>query len=116
MDDINLFNQGPSPSPSPSPSPDRPAPKTWAEKFELFHVENPDVYRAFCREVDKLWAKGFRRFGSQGVFWLIRANYGISAEGREFALNAGYAAHYARKYLRDHPERDGFFGLRELRT
>lgn len=115
MEAINLFTQTRTVQP-PAPPREAVGKMTWAERFQVFHAEHPDVYRAFCEIVDRLWSKGHKRFGCQGVFWMIRAEYGVDREGRQFSLPNGFSPHYARKYLADHPEREGFFELRELKV
>ena len=92
-------------------------PDGMAARFAAFHTLHPAVYSAYCQVVDELWRNGCRRFGSQGVFWVVRWKYAVNPEKDEgFKIPNGYSPHYARKYMADHPARAGFFELRDLKV
>jgi len=96
---------------------DQPCKSKMAERFEAFNREHPEVYEAYCKVADQLWQAGCRRFGSQGVFWVVRWKYAVNPDKRDgFKIPNGYSPHYARKYLADHPSRNGFFETRELKV
>lgn len=88
-----------------------------AARFAIFHAKHPAVYSAYCKVVDQLWNAGCRRFGSQGVFWVVRWKYAINPQKDEgFKIPNGYSPHYSRKYIADHPHRADFFATRELKV
>lgn len=94
--------------------PPRSAP-TMRDKFEAFHALHPEVYHAFCEEVEILWRQGHRQFGAQGVFWLVRAKHAVNTQrDHGFKISNNYSPHYARLYIEDHPYRSEFFQLKEL--
>ena len=103
MSEASLFDQ---------PDDDTPM----AKKFRSFDREHPEIYKAYCESVDELWNAGCRRFGSQGIFWVVRWKYEVNLKHHEgYKIPNGYSPHYARKYLRDHPHRPDFFETRELK-
>ena len=48
---------------------------------------------------------------------MVRWKYAVNPDKRDgFKIPNGYSPHYARKYLADHPSRNGFFETRELKV
>lgn len=87
-----------------------------AAEFLSFDALHPEIYDAFCHTVEQLWAAGCRRFGSQGVFWVVRWRFLVNPEKDEgFKIPNKYSPHYARKWLADNPDRSDFFETRILK-
>ena len=87
-----------------------------AGQFDVFNRAHPEIYTAYCKAVEDLWNAGCRRFGSQGIFWVVRWQYTVNPLRDEgFKIPNKYSPHYARKWLEDHPTRPDFFETRILR-
>jgi hypothetical protein len=101
----------------PSPPPDRPRRRTIEERFRAFHAARPDVYALFKRFAFELRRAGRGRYGAKSIMERIRwhlATSGPDAEG--FKLNNIMTSRYVRLLIREHPEFDGFFETRALKS
>ena len=88
-------------------------------RFETFHARHPDVY-------DKLVALAFTaawygrtRIGIGMLFEVLRWEWtlaGLPDDAEQWKLNNNYRSRYARLIMADHPELDGLFEVRELKT
>jgi hypothetical protein len=88
--------------------------KTWEQKFEEYHLENPHVYGLFIRYARMALDRGFTRFSAKAIFERLRWHYNFETkDAQEFKLNNSYTAYYARKAMREFPEFKDFFELRE---
>lgn len=96
-------------------TPERPASKLeaafWAE-----HRRRPLIYQLFCEFTAYAIARGRKNFGVSVIFERIRWETNIERGLDGFKVNNNHRAYYARLWMRDHPEHDGFFRTRELRA
>lgn len=90
--------------------------ETLDDRFWAFHEQNPHVYRALVQLARQLKAAGRRRFGIGALFERLRFEAALRTWGDEFRLNNNYRSRYARLIMRQEPDLDGFFELRELQT
>ena len=82
-------------------------------EFETFHQANPHVYRLFKRFTFDAIRAGRKRFSSDAVLHRIRWYTNIeTTDEAGFKINDHWTAFYARLFMRDHPEHEGFFALR----
>ena len=88
------------------------------EQFIKFDEDNPHVYELFCKFTWQAINAGRRHFGAAAVWQRMRWYTQIEAADRysSFKLNNNYHPHYARKFMDDNPEYEGFFRTRELRN
>jgi hypothetical protein len=96
----------------------RPLPKlSWEQKFEIYHSENPHVYDMFIRYGRMALSRGFTRFSAKAIFERLRWYYQFETKDeQDFKLNNSFTAYYARKAIKEFPEFEGFFELREKST
>ena len=89
-------------------------------RFEAFHARNPGVYAKLvnlayrARNLDHQ-----RRIGIGMLFEVLRWEWtllGLPDDAEEFKLNNNYRSRYARLIMADHPQLDGLFEIRELKT
>jgi hypothetical protein len=80
--------------------------------FEEFHKNNPDVYEMFVM-FSKQAAVNNKNYSARGVFHRIRWETSVNSNDRQFKLNDIWTAYYARKFMEDYPEYQGFFRLRK---
>jgi hypothetical protein len=86
---------------------------TLAQRFEIFHYDNPHVYRNLVQ-----LARQFREkrpdavIGIQMLFEVLRWNYWINVDSEEqFKFPNAFAAGYSRLIMRNEPDLDGIFKL-----
>src|SRR5210317_937939 len=84
------------------------------ENFEIYHSENPGVYELFCYYAI-LAASKRKHYSARGIFHQIRWHTMMREKDGEYKIDAGWTSHYARKFMEDHPEHDGFFETRVRR-
>ena len=85
------------------------------EKFEQYDKEHPYIYAGFVRYTMQV-AKKRDYFSAKAVFHRMRWDTAIGEAGADYKLNDGWISHYARKFMKDHPEYDGFFETRKRRV
>lgn len=87
------------------------------ERFQAFHRQHTEVYRAFERRALALAQRGYRRWGAAAIFEVLRYESAISGQPDDaYKLNNSFRAYYARMFLARHPELDGFFETRQQRS
>lgn len=85
------------------------------EKFELFHEENPHVYDMFCKFTMQAINRGHKRLSAWMVANRIRWETSIETTGNEYKISNDFIALYARKFMEDHPEHEGFFKIKAMK-
>ena len=84
------------------------------EAFDAYDKQNPEVFKLFLEYSEMALNRGFKKFSAKAVFERLRWYYQIEkSDMTNFKLNNNYTAHYARKLIREYPEFEGFFELRE---
>lgn len=79
-----------------------------------YHKQNPHIYEAFKRVTLKAIAKGFKHWGGDAVFQIVRWESSTSAEDWDgFKLNNNHRGFYPRQFMTEFPEHRGFFRLRK---
>lgn len=83
------------------------------EKFELFHRENPHVYRTLVR-LAREWVNqtGQRKIGIKSLYEVARWQLAIESSDPDYRLNNSYTAYFARLIMLQEPDLDGVFDLR----
>lgn len=93
------------------------AERTIQERFEDFHGRHPEVYAYLVALCFELQRRGFRHYGVRSLWERARWHFQVEKDlGEEFKLNDHYHSRYARLIMSKHPELNGFFELRELRS
>lgn len=84
-----------------------------AERFEIFHRENPHVYRTLVR-LAREWVNstGSRKLGIKSLYEVARWRLAIETSDPEYRLNNSYTAYFSRLIMRQEPDLDGLFNLR----
>lgn len=81
--------------------------------FWEYHRENPHIYRLFKRFALEAIDRGRKHLGAKMIFERIRWYTQVETTGDPFKINNNYHAYYARLFMRDHPDYDGFFRTRK---
>lgn len=80
--------------------------------FEQYDNENPQIWQAFIFYTMETIGKGFSNYSSRGVFEIIRWHSGVTGKGI-FKVNNNFSADYAKKFMKEFPQHDGFFRIRQ---
>jgi hypothetical protein len=87
-------------------------------KFRMFHMKHPEVYRELVKLARQWVAAGHHRLGIKTLFERLRWEWHISgiSDTDGFKLNNNFAPYYARLIMEENPELDGLFELRQIRA
>lgn len=78
-----------------------------------FHAKHPEVWRLFEQFTFQMIGRGFKHYSVNAVFERIRWEMDVGGDGIDtFKLNNNYRAFYARRFMKIHPQYDGFFRTR----
>lgn len=86
------------------------------ERFERYHRENPEVYELFKQFTFEAIKAGHKHIGPNIIFARIRWETSIRTTGSRYKVDEKYLPWYSRMFMADHPEYDGFFRTRRIRT
>lgn len=100
---------------SPLTEPDYTPDLSIAERFAMFHAQNPHVADAL-EALAAQWLSRHKRVGIKALYEIARWESGISTTGDVWRLNNDWTAYYARLLLDRHPEWTGAIHVRELRS
>lgn len=84
-------------------------------KWWQWHKENPHVYELFKRFTYEAIAKGHDRLSAWLIVNRIRWETMVETRGDDFKISNDFIAYYARLFMHEHPEYDGFFRTKQLR-
>lgn len=86
-------------------------------RFVEFHAAHPEVYSDLVRFAYEARRRGWQRIGIRLLWERVRWERGPHEIGSDgFALNDHLHALYARKIVAEHPDLDGLFEFRRLRS
>ena len=89
---------------------------TLTDKFNQYHTDNPQVYELFKRFTFMAIKRGHNRLSAWMIANRIRWETSIETFSvDEYKISNDYIALYARMFMRDHPEYDGFFKTKEMK-
>lgn len=82
----------------------------------VFHKANPRVYDLFKRFTFQVIRAGHQHYSADAVCHRIRWHTSVETQGDDFKINNNYAAYYARLFMVEHPQHDGFFRTRVTKS
>ena len=85
------------------------------DQVSAFHAEHPEVWDLFVRFTKEILNRGFKHYSVNAIFERIRWEVDTAGSSNslcEFKLNNNYRAFYARRFMRMHPQHEGFFRTR----
>lgn len=89
---------------------------TIQERWEDFHERHPEVMGELVRLADQV-RMSRKKCGIRMLWERMRWTFFFERDMEdEFRLNDHYTSRYVRQMLKDHPEFEGMFELRELRA
>ena len=86
---------------------------THEERFGLFHKNNPRVYELFKQFTFEVINKGFRKWSADAVMHRVRWEASVITDDPQFKINNNYVAFYARLFMAEYPQYQGFFETRK---
>ncbi len=86
------------------------------KKFLDFHKKNPDLFGYFERFSQEAKASGRKYFSIWMIANRIRWYTVVETSGKEFKVSNDYLACYARLIVYLHPEFEGFFKLKKMKS
>jgi hypothetical protein len=98
----------------PTERPKEKMPTNYWEAFEVFHADNPEVYRLFKQFAESLRNAGHKCFGAKAIMERIRWHYAIDVKNSAFKINNNHTAYYARKLMKEDKRFSGFFKTRKV--
>lgn len=86
------------------------------EAAKSFLIEHPQVWEMFKKFTFELIDRGFQHHSAYAVCERIRWELDhVGGDGvSEFKLNNNYRPYFARWFMEEHPEYEGFFRIRKL--
>lgn len=93
-------------------------PRTIQEQFEEFHRLNPQVFVLLERFTKQAVDRGRTKLGIRMLWERVRWEVYINTDdpNSEYKINDHYHSRYVRLLVEEHPEWDGLFELRRLRS
>jgi len=84
-------------------------------KWWAWHRENPDVYELFKRFTLDVIRRGHDSYSSKAIFERIRWHSDVETQGGDpFRMSNNFTPYYARLFMVEHPEHQGFFRTQTL--
>lgn len=85
--------------------------KWTVENFNEYDAKNPEIYSLFKRFALEASTRK-THYSAKIIFHRIRWETMLSGKDSEFKIDDGWISHYARKFLKEFPNLDGFFKTR----
>jgi hypothetical protein len=89
---------------------------SWADRFEIFHRDNPRIYYLIRNIAFDLKSSGFKKCSMGAIFHKIRWEYCIQTKGEKYRLNNNFTRYYSRLLMQQEPELEGFFEVRNANS
>lgn len=89
---------------------------TLTQRFNQYHRDNPQVYELFKKFTFMAIRRGHNRLSAWMIANRIRWETSIETFSvEEYKISNDYIALYARMFMSDHPEYNGFFRIKEMK-
>ena len=82
-------------------------------EWQTFHDKNPEVYELFERFAFMTIKSGFDHYGSMAILQRVRWHKDVETNDELFKINNNHAPFYARLFMKNHPQHEGFFRTRK---
>ncbi len=86
------------------------------DRWWEFHRENPRVYILFDRFTRSALGRGHKHISADMIMHRVRWETNVVSSGDEFKVNNNWVAYYARLWMHENTEFEGFFRTRETRA
>ena len=82
--------------------------------WQEFHDANPGVYSLVERFTKQAIDAGYKHYGMMSILQRVRWHTMIETDGDSFKINNNHAPYYARHFMQENPQYDGFFRTRKV--
>ena len=90
------------------------------ENFEEFHKNNPEIYTLFIKFTNMVIERKRKYYSAKAIFHRIRWESMISSDTHQllgdYKIDDGWISHYARMFMDDFPQHQGFFQTRDRKN
>ena len=90
------------------------------ENFEEFHKNNPEIYILFIKFTNMVIERKRKYYSAKAIFHRIRWESMISSDTHQllgdYKIDDGWISHYARMFMDDFPQHQGFFQKRDRKN
>ena len=90
---------------------------TKSDEFEEYHKKHPLIYHYFVKIAKQKIEAGRKKYGAKAIMeevrWSIRD---LGQKYSDYKINNDYTSRYVRKFEKDHPQYEGFFEKRQLKS
>ena len=83
--------------------------------WEQFHQDNPDVYHLIKHYTYEVIRTGKKRYAISAIIERVRWHTEIETKGDGYKINNNWRPFYARLFMAEHPQYEGFFETRTHR-
>ena len=90
-------------------------PMTNADRFKIYNAENPEIYKLFSMYALQLIAIGTMNLSAYLIYERMRWESLVGGNDG-YKLNNNYRPYYARLFMQDNPEYEGYFELRRTES
>ena len=79
-----------------------------------YHEKHPEVWEMFEEFAFSMINRGFNNYSVNAIFERIRWEKDAGGDGvTQFKIGNNYRAFYARRFMKKHPQHEGFFRTRK---
>jgi hypothetical protein len=86
------------------------------KEWQDFHRENPRIYQMICHYSQQVIDAGHDHYAIATIWERMRWHFHVETKDKDFKLPNNHRAYYARFWLAQHPDREGFFHIATLRS
>ena len=91
-----------------------PQPQLTTKPNGRFHQENPQIYRLVEHFANEVIARGYKHYSINSIFERIRWHSQVETRDLDFKLSNSHRPYYARHFMNQNPQHDGFFRTRPV--
>tara|TARA_R110002020_G_scaffold148076_2_gene323897 strand:- start:32 stop:304 length:273 start_codon:yes stop_codon:yes gene_type:complete len=84
--------------------------------FKNYDAANPQIWAEFKKFCFLAKERGYTHWSAKGVFEVIRWNTPASDTTTPFKVCNNFTPDYARKMMKEYPEFEGFFRIKQLKA
>ena len=82
------------------------------EGFSVFHTNNPKVYELFRKFTLEVINRGYEHYSADAIMHRVRWETNVVKCHRQFKINNNFVTFYARLFMAEFPQHEGFFETR----
>jgi len=81
-------------------------------EFDIWVLENPEIFKAFCAEAIKASNKGYKHYSARTIIEFLRHHTNLRETSGGFKINNDAVPCMAREFKRIYPQYGNFFEYR----